>query len=79
MDAALRELSDEIDLATQRLLDEARTLTDDDLRVPSLLPGWSRAYVLAHVARGADITRNLLAGARSRSMMKKVHIPNAAT
>ncbi|HEX3959649.1 MAG TPA: maleylpyruvate isomerase N-terminal domain-containing protein [Trebonia sp.] len=65
MDAALRELSDEIDLATQRLLDEARTLTEDDLRGPSLLPGWSRAYVLAHVARGADVIRSLLAGARS--------------
>ena len=65
MDAALRELSDEIDLATQRLLDEARTLTEDDLRAPSLLPGWTRAYVLAHVARGADVIRSLLAGARS--------------
>jgi maleylpyruvate isomerase len=65
MDPALRELSDEIDLATQRLLDEARTLTEDDLRAPSLLPGWSRAYVLAHVARGADVIRSLLAGARS--------------
>jgi maleylpyruvate isomerase len=65
VDAALRELRDEIDLATQRLLDEARTLTEDDLRAPSLLPGWSRAYVLAHVARGADVIRNLLAGARS--------------
>jgi maleylpyruvate isomerase len=65
MDAALRELSDRIDLATQRLLDDARTLTEDDLRAPSLLPGWTRAHVLAHVARGADAMRNLLAGARS--------------
>lgn len=65
MDAALRELSDQIDLATQRLLDSARTLTEDDLRAPSLLPGWTRAHVLAHVARGADAMRNLLAGARS--------------
>jgi maleylpyruvate isomerase len=65
VDAGLRELSDEIDLATQRLLDEARTLTEDDLRAPSLLPGWTRAYVLAHVARGADVIRSLLAGARS--------------
>jgi maleylpyruvate isomerase len=65
MDAALRELNGQIDLATQRLLDDARTLTEADLRVPSLLPGWTRAHVIAHLARGADAMRNLLAGARS--------------
>jgi maleylpyruvate isomerase len=65
MDAAQRELSDLIDGATQRLLDDARTLSEADLRAPSLLPGWTRAHVLAHVARGADAMRNLLAGARS--------------
>jgi maleylpyruvate isomerase len=64
MDAALRGLSDEVDLATQRLLDDARTLTEDDLRGPSRLPGWTRAHVLAHLARGADAMRNVLAGAR---------------
>lgn len=65
MDAAQRELSDRIDGATQRLLDDARTLSEADLRAPSLLPGWTRAHVLAHLARGADAMRNLLAGARS--------------
>jgi maleylpyruvate isomerase len=65
MDAARRELSDQIDFATQRLLDDARTLPEADLRAPSLLPGWTRAHVLAHVARGADAMRNLLAGVRS--------------
>jgi len=65
MDAAQRELNDQIDQATQRLLDDARIITDADLRAPSLLPGWTRAHVLAHVARGADTMRNLLAGARS--------------
>jgi maleylpyruvate isomerase len=65
MDAALCELNDQIDLATQRLLDDARTLTEADLRALSLLPGWTRAHVLAHVARDADAMRNLLVGARS--------------
>ena len=65
MDAAQRELNDQIDQATQRLLDDARTIPEADLRAPSLLPGWTRAHVLAHVARGADAMRNLLAGARS--------------
>jgi len=65
MDAALRQLNDQIDQATQRLLDVARIITEPDLRAPSLLPGWTRAHVLAHVARNADAMRNLLAGARS--------------
>jgi len=65
VDAAQRELSDQIDQATQRLLDDARIIPEGDLRDPSLLPGWSRAHVLAHLARGADAMRNLLIGART--------------
>jgi maleylpyruvate isomerase len=65
VDAALRQLSDTLDLATQRLIDEARLLNGADLRAPSLLPGWSRAHVLAHLARGADAMRSLLVGARA--------------
>ena len=65
MDAALRELSDQIDQATQRLLGTARVITETDLRAPSLLPGWTRAHVLAHVARNADALRNLLVGVRT--------------
>jgi maleylpyruvate isomerase len=65
MDIALRELSDRIDQATQRLLDQARVITEPDLRAPSLLPGWTRARVLAHVALGADAMRNLLIGVRA--------------
>src|ERR1700754_2505195 len=63
MDSAQRELSDQIDLATQRLLDRARIITEPDLRAPSLLPGWPRARVLAHLALGADAMRDLLVGA----------------
>jgi maleylpyruvate isomerase len=65
MDAAQRQLSDQIDDATQRLLGTARVITESDLREPSLLPGWTRAHVLAHLARGADAMRELLIGARS--------------
>src|SRR6202051_4866659 len=65
MDAALRQLTDQIDQATQRLLDTARIITEPDLRAPSLLPGWTRAHVLAHLARGADAMRNLLIMART--------------
>ena len=65
MDAALRDLSDQIDQATQRLLDTGRTITDPDLRVPSMLPGWTRGHVLAHLARNADGMRNVLVGVRT--------------
>jgi maleylpyruvate isomerase len=58
-------MSDELDAATQRLIDEARIITGPDLRAPSLLPGWTRAHVLTHLARGADAMRNLLVGARA--------------
>jgi maleylpyruvate isomerase len=65
MDAAQRQLYDRIDDATQRLLGTARMIAEPDLRQPSLLPGWTRAHVLAHLARGADAMRTLLIGARS--------------
>jgi len=65
MDVVQRELNDQTDHATQRLLDDARTILESDLRAPSLLSGWTRAHVLTHVARGADAMRNLLIGTRS--------------
>ena len=65
MDAAQRELHDRIDDATQRLLGDARVMSDSDMRALSLLPGWTRGHVLAHLARGADAMRNLLVGARA--------------
>ncbi|MCO5972896.1 maleylpyruvate isomerase family mycothiol-dependent enzyme [Actinoallomurus soli] len=50
-------------LATRRLLDSVASLTDADVRGPSLLPGWSRGHVLTHLARHADAQRRMLAGA----------------
>ncbi|WP_435283496.1 maleylpyruvate isomerase family mycothiol-dependent enzyme [Streptomyces koelreuteriae] len=40
-------------------------LTDQGLTRPSYLPGWSRAHVVAHVARNADALVNLLTWART--------------
>lgn len=65
MDEARQQLSDQIDHATQRLLGTARILTEPDLRAPSLLPGWTRAHVLGHLARNADAMRNLLVSVRT--------------
>lgn len=41
-------------------------LSDQDLDGPSLLPGWTRRTVVAHVARNADALVNLLTWARTR-------------
>jgi len=39
---------------------DAERWTDAEVRAPSLLPGWTRGHVLAHIARNADgITRTL--------------------
>jgi maleylpyruvate isomerase len=40
-------------------------LGEPELRAPSALPGWSRAHVLAHVARNADGVLNLLTWANT--------------
>ncbi|MCF2530463.1 maleylpyruvate isomerase family mycothiol-dependent enzyme [Yinghuangia soli] len=52
-------LLDEMSTATQQVLDTAERLTPDRLAGASLLPGWSRAHVLAHLARNADGLGNL--------------------
>lgn len=40
-------------------------LSDEDLRADSALPGWSRAHVVAHLARNADALVNLLTWAQT--------------
>lgn len=46
--------------AQDAIVERAGVLTDEELAAPSLLPGWSRAHVLAHIARNADGLRNLV-------------------
>lgn len=49
-----------------RLLTEALDALDDDgFAAPSLLPGWSRAHVVAHVARNAEALARLATWART--------------
>jgi maleylpyruvate isomerase len=52
--AAVRE-------ATGRLLTAVAQLDDATASKPSLLPGWTRGHVLAHVARNADALLNVFA------------------
>jgi maleylpyruvate isomerase len=63
--AAASELRSLVADATQRVLRTAARLTDDEVREPSLLPGWSRGHLLTHLARNADGLRNLLIWART--------------
>jgi maleylpyruvate isomerase len=60
-DAALRWWADG-ELAVAGRLDQ---LADDVLAAPSGLPDWSRAHVVAHLARNADALVNLLTWART--------------
>ncbi|WP_367048681.1 maleylpyruvate isomerase family mycothiol-dependent enzyme [Streptomyces sp. Je 1-332] len=48
-----------------RLRSTAATLSDEDVKAPSLLPGWTRAHVLTHLARSADSRTRLLTSART--------------
>ncbi|MGH3319683.1 MAG: maleylpyruvate isomerase N-terminal domain-containing protein, partial [Streptosporangiaceae bacterium] len=52
-------------VATDRLVATIDGLSDEDVRGPSLLPGWTRGHVLAHIARNADAMRNLVTSART--------------
>jgi len=63
--AALGAALDEMAAATDRLLATVDGLDDGALRSPSLLPGWTRAHVLTHIARNADGLVNLATWART--------------
>lgn len=63
--SVIDEIERELAEATGRLLATAARLTDEDVRAPSLLPGWTRGHVLAHIARNADSCVNLLVWART--------------
>jgi maleylpyruvate isomerase len=58
-------LFDRIITATEYLLTTVRDLSDEDMRIPSLLPGWTRGHVLTHLARNADGGTRLLTWART--------------
>ena len=50
---------------TERLLAEVAELPDEALGGPTALPGWTRAYLLSHIAANADALRNLVHWART--------------
>jgi maleylpyruvate isomerase len=50
---------------TQRLLADQAALSDEELAAPTALPGWTRRYLLSHVAANAEALRNLVHWART--------------
>jgi len=52
-------------LATECLYGEVSRMDDREINRPTRLPGWTRAHVVAHLARNADACVNLLTWART--------------
>jgi maleylpyruvate isomerase len=50
---------------TERLLADQAALSEEALSAPTALPGWSRRYLLSHVAANAEALRNLIHWART--------------
>ena len=50
---------------TELLTSTVDELADEELAGPSLLPGWTRAHLVGHLARNADALVNLLDWART--------------
>jgi maleylpyruvate isomerase len=50
---------------TEHVLAEVARLSDAELAAPSALPDWSRAHVVAHLARNAEALLRLVAWART--------------
>jgi maleylpyruvate isomerase len=54
---------DLVKISHARLAVTLAAVTDDDVRRPSLLPGWTVGHVLTHLARNADSLVRMLEGA----------------
>ena len=50
---------------TRRLLGDVAGLSDEAFDGPTALPGWSRRFLIAHLAANADALRNLVFWART--------------
>ncbi|SCG45860.1 maleylpyruvate isomerase family mycothiol-dependent enzyme [Micromonospora coxensis] len=70
-------LAGEVDDATARLLRTVDSLDAAAVAAPSLLPGWTRGHVLAHLARNADGFVNLLTSARTGEQLPMYASPTA--
>ena len=58
------QLLGDLESAAATVQAKAASLTDDDVRAPSALPGWSRGHVLAHICGISDAMARQLEYAR---------------
>ncbi|WP_167735985.1 maleylpyruvate isomerase family mycothiol-dependent enzyme [Nocardioides sp. 503] len=56
------DVTDELQDATSRLVRTVDALTDEEYAAASLLPDWSRAHVVAHLALNAEALTGVLRG-----------------
>ena len=54
-----------VERATDRLVEVVQQMDEMSVHRPSLLPGWTRAHIISHLARNADGSVNLLLWART--------------
>jgi maleylpyruvate isomerase len=60
-----------VDRAFALFLDATAALRDADVRASSLLPGWTRAHVLTHVARSGEADARTVLGAIRGEVLDK--------
>lgn len=68
---------DHLTEAGQRLARTVDGFTGDDWSAESLLPGWSRAHVVAHLALNGEALRDVLVGAVERQPVAMYPSPEA--
>jgi maleylpyruvate isomerase len=56
------DVTDELQDATQRLVRTVDAMSDEEYAAASLLPGWTRAHVVAHLALNAEALAGVLTG-----------------
>ena len=54
--------TEQLRAASQRLMTTVDALAEDDWAAPSLLPGWTRAHVLAHLALNGEAFAGAIGG-----------------
>lgn len=65
MDQPRTEIMNDVAMATGRLVAAVAGMSDEELRAPSPLEGWTRGHIAAHVARSGDAMRAMLSWART--------------
>ena len=63
MTTSTSNVTDPLDIASQRLIRAVDALPEDAWAVPSLLPRWSRAHVVAHLALNGEGLATAVVGA----------------